>query len=133
MKKALRFKNFSNEDFTGIWDKKEYKFKPGESLILPDYLAIHFAKHLVDRELTKQDKPINSQNARDEMASKCLTDIGVSGNDDVELEVAMLNADDKPEEEDKKEDKPKQNKTKQDKPKDDKQKNEVKEDEFKGK
>lgn len=56
MKTAL-FTNFSDESFTGYWDGKPKTFKAGQSMYMPDYLASHFAKHLVNRELlrTKPD------------------------------------------------------------------------------
>jgi len=52
MKTAL-FTNFSTEEFIGYWDGKGKKFAPGESVYMPDYLAQHFAKHLVNRELLR--------------------------------------------------------------------------------
>lgn len=52
MKTAL-FTNFSTEEFTGYWDGKGKRFAPGESVYMPDYLAQHFAKHLVNRELLR--------------------------------------------------------------------------------
>lgn len=56
MKTAL-FTNFSDEVFTGYWDGKGKSFAAGQSMYMPDYLAQHFAKHLVNRELlrTKPD------------------------------------------------------------------------------
>lgn len=56
MKTAL-FINFTEEEFIGYWGGKGKKFKPGEKVWMPDYLADHFAKHLVNRELqrTKSD------------------------------------------------------------------------------
>ena len=54
MKTAL-FTNFSNESFTGYWDGKAKIFKAGESRYMPDYLAKHYAKHLVNRELLRRD------------------------------------------------------------------------------
>lgn len=53
MKTAL-FTNFSNEDFIGHWDGKGKKFTPGQTMYMPDYLAAHFAKHLVNRELLRK-------------------------------------------------------------------------------
>jgi hypothetical protein len=53
MKTAL-FTNFSNEAFTGFWNGKGKTFLPGQSVYMPDYLASHFAKHLVNRELLKK-------------------------------------------------------------------------------
>lgn len=58
MKTAL-FTNFTNEPFIGYWDGKGKKFSPGQSLYMPDYLAKHFAKHLVNRELLRTDKDGN--------------------------------------------------------------------------
>ena len=52
MKTAL-FTNFTDQEFTGYWDGKGKKFAPGQSLYMPDYLADHFAKHLVNRELLR--------------------------------------------------------------------------------
>lgn len=54
MKTAL-FTNFTDREFTGYWDGKAKRFAPGQSLYMPDYLAKHFAKHLVNRELLRTD------------------------------------------------------------------------------
>lgn len=54
MKTAL-FVNFTTEDFTGYWDGKPKTIKAGQQLWMPDYLASHFAKHLVNRELLRTD------------------------------------------------------------------------------
>src|SRR3990167_7485883 len=54
MKTAL-FTNFTGEEFIGSWDGKLKPFAPGKSLYLPDLVAQHFAKHLVNRELLKVD------------------------------------------------------------------------------
>lgn len=54
MKTAL-FTNFTDQEFIGYWDGKAKKFSPGQSLYMPDYLASHFAKHLVNRELLRTD------------------------------------------------------------------------------
>lgn len=54
--KSAQFTNFSTEVFTGFWDGKAKTFKPGASMYMGDYLAKHFAKHLVNRELLKLGK-----------------------------------------------------------------------------
>lgn len=54
MKTAL-FNNFTDTEFIGYWDGKGKKFAPGVSVYMPDYLARHFAKHLVNRELLRTD------------------------------------------------------------------------------
>ena len=68
---AIQFTNFSNETFTHAWDKQEYTFQPGQTIYLQDYLARHFAKHLIDRELNKLDRRTNDQLSRQAMLSKC--------------------------------------------------------------
>lgn len=56
MKTSL-FVNFTDQEFIGYWDGKGRKYPSGASEYMPDYLAKHFAKHLVNRELlrTKSD------------------------------------------------------------------------------
>lgn len=56
MKTAL-FVNFTDQEFVGYWNGKGRKYPAGTSEYMPDYLARHFAKHLVNRELlrTKSD------------------------------------------------------------------------------
>lgn len=51
--KIVKFVNYTNEDFTGMWNGQKKLVKAGQSLYMADYLAAHFAKHLVNRELTK--------------------------------------------------------------------------------
>ena len=48
------FTNYSDEEFEGRWNKKVYRLKANKSYYLPFYLAEHFAKHLVNRELNKR-------------------------------------------------------------------------------
>lgn len=55
METAL-FVNFTNRDFTGFWDGKPKLIKAGQCIYMPDYLAKHFAKHLVNRELINAKK-----------------------------------------------------------------------------
>lgn len=50
---AIKFVNFSNEDFTGVYDKQPTTVKAGEEMYLVDHIARHFAKHLIDRELNR--------------------------------------------------------------------------------
>lgn len=64
------FVNFSNEDFTGYWDSTPYRIKSGQEILLEDWKADHFAKHLVDRELQKDGKQVNDQ-GRDSFIAKC--------------------------------------------------------------
>lgn len=70
------FTNFTDEDFDGRWNEsinhKVWRLKAGKSYYLPFYLAEHFAKHLVDRELNKRNLPTNHF-SRQELLDKCVT------------------------------------------------------------
>ena len=52
------FHNFTDEVFTGFWNGKPKTFKPGERVLMPAWLAEHFAKHLTNRELIKANKEV---------------------------------------------------------------------------
>ena len=67
---AIKFKNWSNEEFRWKWDGVEHVFPAGMEIFLETPKANHFAKHLVDRELNKLGKPTNSP-LRDELTAKC--------------------------------------------------------------
>jgi hypothetical protein len=70
------FTNYSDEDFDGRWNEsinhKVWKLKSGKSYYLPFYLAEHFARHLVDRELEKKNLPTNHF-SRQALMDKCVT------------------------------------------------------------
>lgn len=74
MEKSIYFYNFSDEDFVGVWNKEEMKIEAGESIHLPEYLAKHFAKHLVDRELIKSGKQV-IDGTRQEVEAKCFAEV----------------------------------------------------------
>lgn len=44
-------KNIDDKDFTGYLNKEPYVLKAGEERTLPNFVAEHLAKHLVDRVL----------------------------------------------------------------------------------
>lgn len=50
------FTNWTDSDFNGVWDKKVYKLDAGKSYYLKFYLAEHFGKGLIDRELIKNSQ-----------------------------------------------------------------------------
>lgn len=52
------FTNWTNEDFTWTWNNQSYTFKANSSVELEDAgVANHFAKHLAQRELLKDNLP----------------------------------------------------------------------------
>ena len=72
---AVKFKNFTDRDFSWKYNGVEYSFKAGEETYLEDFKAQHFAKHLIDRELTLQSPPNQSltgnKTKRAEMEKLC--------------------------------------------------------------
>lgn len=65
-----KFKNWSDESFTWKFDGVPHVFPAGTEITIESPKADHFAKHLVDRELNKMNKPTNSP-LRDELLAKC--------------------------------------------------------------
>ena len=51
--KRYVFNNWTTEDFLGRWNGVEVLIKAGESREVPEYLALNYCKHLVDREMMK--------------------------------------------------------------------------------
>lgn len=52
----VKFHNWTDQEFTGYWDKVPYHFAPGESSKMEDWKAEHFATHLTDQFLHSQGK-----------------------------------------------------------------------------
>lgn len=68
---ALKFKNFSDEQFIHTYDSVPYTFEAGQEIFLEDYKAYHFAKHLVDRELNKLNIVTNNMSERARLGELC--------------------------------------------------------------
>lgn len=101
MSKSVLFVNFSKETFIGEWDKQKEAFKPSASKRLPEWLANHYAKHLVNRELLKAGKEndtspkVPQDNAVFmELFSKAVIDEGAEDKDDLALDVELMNTQD---------------------------------------
>lgn len=67
--------NWTKEDFTGTWNGRETVIEKGNYKELPEYLAYHFTKHLVDREMMKDGKTesLASAEARRPYEEKTMT------------------------------------------------------------
>lgn len=89
MQKGILFTNWTAEDFSYTWDAELYEFRSGTSILLPEFLAKHFAKHLVTRELNKKGIPTNSP-LRIEMEQKCFSEI-IEAETEKKLEIELLN------------------------------------------
>lgn len=91
MNTAKRFTNFSDEDFTGEWNSEKFLIKKGETLLLQDYLAEHFAKHLIDRELNKQKINTSLQVERQKLYNLICGSVEVESSSPEKLETEILN------------------------------------------
>lgn len=56
------------------WDGVPDSFQPGASRYMEDWRADHYAKHLINRELDKQDKPTSDMKLRADMYKLCVMD-----------------------------------------------------------
>jgi len=100
-KTVLFFNPFS--DFTHTWDKEPYSIRQNERIYLPDWLAKHLAKHLVDRELNWAKLPTDFECAdpkdprfemsRSKLLSKCIfeQDATPMSGTKVKQEVELMN------------------------------------------
>ena len=69
---AIKFKNFTDRDFTWKYDGLPYTFKAGQEMYLEDFKANHFAKHLVNQELNRLEKDTGNVSFREPLMAKCL-------------------------------------------------------------
>lgn len=86
---AVLFHNWSDEDFDYTWDSNRFSFPAGSSMYLEAYLAHHFTKHLVDREMNKAGIPTD-HHTRGEYEAKCLGNV-IESKSEVESKTAILN------------------------------------------
>lgn len=49
------FTNWSDEDFVGVWAGEGITIKPGQTVTLPEHLAIKFTQEFVDREMVRNE------------------------------------------------------------------------------
>jgi hypothetical protein len=88
--KSLLFTNWTNEDFSHKWNGEPYDFPAGTSILLPQYLAEHFAKHLTDRELQKKGHTVNHF-SRPEYLAKAIS-VGLEAPSPLKMEIEILNS-----------------------------------------
>lgn len=99
MNKSVLFFNWSQENFAhpqlggndnhAMWDGQPFAIKSGEKIVLPEYLATHFAKHLADRELYKAGLSTASPD-KQVMMQKCFSD-STEYDSKLKLEVGIMN------------------------------------------
>lgn len=69
---TVSFKNIDSEDFTGYWGGKPYLIKAGEIKHYPEFLALHFAKHLTDYIMQKNKIGLRELSERSKIESQIL-------------------------------------------------------------
>lgn len=92
---AVNFTNWTKEDFAHTWDGVLYNFQAGSTMILEDWKAVHFAKHLINRELLKLEKRTDDRVLTEEMLAKTIQsqeDSEPKSQDEVNTEILNANA-----------------------------------------
>lgn len=83
---AKKFKNFTNESFSWKWNGIEHSFPSGMEIFLEADKALHFAKHLIDRELNRTNTPTNNLSERARLEKLCFpTDEVVSSEEAIDI------------------------------------------------
>jgi len=85
---AILFCNWTDQDFTHKWDNVEYSFKSGQSELIQDFLAHHFAKHLAQREINRK-KLLMTDPKFKVFYDKCFSKGVVEADTDLKLEIEM--------------------------------------------
>ena len=93
MNQTIVFYNWTDEDFTWKWNNEPFFFKAKTEtpfFNIPSKLQVslrsHFAKHLVDRELTKMNKMMEDP-LRAEMEARCNGKVEVAEEEGVKEEI----------------------------------------------
>jgi len=74
---TVPFYNFTSDDFTveqgAMWNSRQYEVKAGEIKFYPVFLANHLCKHLINRELIRENEAImNDKKSREKLRDKIL-------------------------------------------------------------
>ena len=69
---VIVFCNIHKKDFTFKFDGNPYIVKAGETRFFPRFLAIHGAKHLIDKILNEQKKKTSLDNLRQELGKQII-------------------------------------------------------------
>lgn len=88
---AVLFVNFTKEDFSYPYGGISETFKAGSSRWLEQGQAMHFAKHLVDKELNRLEIRTDDPRAREKLLKKCFVEGSEIKSDKVETEVLNRN------------------------------------------
>ena len=109
--KTVLFVNFTNQPFSGIpyiwpdpktkeevetvdehckWDNVPDSFAPGKGRYMEDWRAVHFANHLITRELDRMNKPTSDLKLRADLLKKCIFDQSEEINKS-QIDMALMN------------------------------------------
>ncbi|HEX9503618.1 MAG TPA: hypothetical protein VF974_04840 [Patescibacteria group bacterium] len=116
--KTILFVNFSKQPFSGVpymwphpksqelvetvdenckWDGQPETFLPGQSEYMEDWRAEHLAKHLINRELDRNNKAIDDTYERAKMTKLCIMEPGAEvRSSDIDRELMNVKEKSKP-------------------------------------
>lgn len=66
---AVKFTNWTDEDFSWKFDGVLYTFRAGETMFMESDKAEHFAKHLVDREMNRMNQEKGLSGTKGELST----------------------------------------------------------------
>lgn len=67
------FTNTDDDDFEGMWGGKAKEIKSGETIMVPRFLAEHYAKQLADKILLRKDN-LGDELGRKKIYGECLSE-----------------------------------------------------------
>lgn len=86
----ILFTNWTTSSFTGRWNKKDRTIKAGDSLLLPKYLARHYAHQLAVDEMNRKEIDLVNREKYEEYFNKAMSD-EEAVEDAQEAEIERLN------------------------------------------
>ena len=95
---AVLFTNIFDQDFVGVWDKTEYPIPAGATMMLQEYLAKHFAKHLVNQchpkilSMVEDSNGIPKDTERRKLYERIIKPTGIKAKNEAELGTKLMNA-----------------------------------------
>jgi len=84
------FTNWTTEEFIGRWNKNDRKVKAGQSLLLPKYLARHYAHQLAMDEMNREEISLINRDKYEAYFNKAMSEEEKAENSE-DAEVERLN------------------------------------------
>lgn len=88
-KRAILFTNWLQKDWVGVYGGVKYPFKAGQSVMLEEHLAKHFAKHLAEWSFNSENIRYTPDKFEVAYQKALDTSVFVTGEDESKLEVEV--------------------------------------------